>query len=46
MTYTNYLFRLMSTHELGIPSLFCRYYLENELDHSLQRSSLHSDLLS
>ena len=47
MTPTNYLFRLMSTQELGVPSLHpCRYYLENTLDHSLQRSRLHSDLLS
>ena len=37
----------MSTQELGIPSLhLCRYYLEHTLDHSLQRGSLRSDLLS
>jgi hypothetical protein len=47
MTPTNYLFCLMSTHDLGIPSLHpCRYYLENTLDHSLQRGGLRSDLLS
>jgi hypothetical protein len=47
MTPTNYLFRIMSTQELGIPSLHpCRYDLDNALDHSLQRGSLHSGLLS
>ena len=47
MTPEKYPFLLMSTQELGIPSLHpCRYYLENTLDHLLQRSGLRSDLVS
>jgi hypothetical protein len=47
MTPEKYLFCLMSTQEFCIPSLHgCRYHLENDLDDSLQRGGLRSDLLS